>query len=125
MSEVGTYRTCRAKLTMSVGSRRDRHAHFERGFDRQRPAFPLGDIMRSKGLAPFPLALFGFISDARCAPVSGLEGAVVKYVLDHVVNSPTVSRVQSAGCLAGLFTFCSGINCIQAKELTDTAHGNK
>ena len=45
---------------------------------------------------------------------SGLEGAVVKHVLDHVVNSTTVSRVESAGCLAGLFTFCSGINCIQS-----------
>jgi hypothetical protein len=56
---------------------------------------------------------------------SGLEGAVVKHVLDHVINSPTVRRIQSAGCLAGLFTFCSGINCIQVKELTDTAHGNK
>ena len=56
---------------------------------------------------------------------SGLEGAVIKYVLDHVVNGPTVGRVESAGCLAGLFTLCSGIDCIQTKKLTDTAHGNK
>lgn len=86
--------------------------------------------MRSKGLALFLLALFGFISDARVVlqswrNASGLEGAVVKHVLDHVINSPTVSRVQRAGCLAGLFTFCSGINCIQVRELTDTAHGNQ
>ena len=56
---------------------------------------------------------------------SGLEGAVIKHVLDHVVNNPTVGRVESAGCTAGLFTFCNGIDCIQTKKLTDTAHGNK
>ena len=78
--------------------------------------------MRSKGLAPFP-PRSSVLSRTRVVLqflASGLEGAVVKHVLDHVVNSTTVSRVQSAGCLAGLFTFCSGINCIQAKELTDT-----
>ena len=67
---------------------------------------------------------------AHCAPVSrrnasGLESAVIKHVLDHVVNNPTVGRVESAGCTAGLFTFCSGIDCIQTKKLTDTAHRNK
>ena len=56
---------------------------------------------------------------------SGLEGAVIKQVLDHVVNGPTVGRIESAGCLAGLFALCSGIDCIQIKKLTDTAHGNK
>ena len=55
---------------------------------------------------------------------SGIESAVIKHVLDHVVHSSTVGRVESAGCLAGLVTLCSGIDCIQTKKMTDTAHGN-
>ena len=50
---------------------------------------------------------------------------MIKYVLDHVVNGPTVGRIESAGCLAGLFALCSGIDCIQIEKLTDTAHANK
>ena len=55
----------------------------------------------------------------------GLESAVIKHVLDHIVNSPTVARVESAGRFADLFTLCSGTDCRQTKKLTDTANGNK
>ena len=58
-------------------------------------------------------------------PFSVLKSAVIKDVLDHVVDGPTVAGVQSAGRLTGLFTFRSGIDCRQTKKLTDAPHGKE
>ena len=54
--------------------------------------------------------MFGFLSDARCSPVSwrnasGLEGAVIKHVLDHVVNCPYSGSCRECRMLGGSFHF--------------------
>ena len=62
------------------------------------------------GVTPFLLALSAHRIVRRC------PHAVIKHVLDHVVNGPTVGRIESAGCLAGLFALAAALIAYKLKS---------